>query len=144
MKSSNNTRNAKSLMHAAKHTLALYALIVIVVEAELVTAATLAGGLDRTIIISGMVGILALVVIIAGWRYTNPSRDALSNEIFSLWDAEDIPLPQELERSWIGKWNCRWSYRTPTGELKPYADDNIHIDSVDIKTGKITGTGVRL
>jgi hypothetical protein len=128
-------------MRAAKHTLALYALVVLTVEAGLLTATKLTEGTSQTVLIIGMVTVLALVVAVAGWRYTKP-QDDVPSEVAALWTDEDIPLPSPLTQSWIGTWNCRWSFRAANGKLRPYVDDRVSIESVDQKTGKVTGRGL--
>lgn len=143
MNSFEGKRNAASIMKSATSTLALYALIVVVAEAGLGVAAFQLkdSPLPQVIIIIGMILILVLVVALAGWRYTSP-REALPSEISSLWTEDDLPITKEYAQSLIERWNCQWTYRTPTGELAPYVDDTIVIEDVEDKTGKISGRGL--
>lgn len=136
-----STGKTASIMRAARHTLALYALVVLIVEAGLLTATKLTEGTSQTVLIIGMVIVLVLVVAVAGWRYTKP-QDDVPSEVAALWTGEDIPLPSPFAQSWIGTWNCRWSFRTPDGKLRPYVHDRISIESADHKTGKVTGRGL--
>jgi hypothetical protein len=128
-------------MKSATSTLALYALIAVIVESGLIAAASMTEGLDRTALIVGMLIVLILVVVLGAWRYTAP-RDAASQGIASLWTTDHVPLPGDMAAAWRGCWHCRWTYRTPGGGLVPYVDDVIRIEEVDSRTGSLTGTGL--
>ena len=134
---------ARGIMGAAKHTLALYALIVVIVEAIFSVVVLQLSGTAQILTIAGMITVIILLIAIAGYRWVNPI-DVMPSEISSLWTEEDIPIPQDFAESLKGRWNCRWTYRKPSGELAPYVDDMIDIQTVDYKTGILEGKGLSI
>lgn len=63
------------------------------------------------------------------------------SEIRSIWSKNDLPLDKGESEAWLGKWNCRWTFRSKDNQLKPYVDDIIEISEVDSETGELTGFG---
>lgn len=141
MTASRSKRIEVAIMGAAKHTLALYALIVLIVEVIFGAVVLQLSGTSQVLTITGMIAVIILMIAIAGYRWVNPV-DVVSSEISSLWSEEDLPIPQDFAESLKGRWNCRWTYRKPSGELAPYVDDKIDIQTVDHKTGRLEGRGL--
>lgn len=63
------------------------------------------------------------------------------HEIKSIWSKNDLPLDESERDSWLGKWNCRWTFRTKDSKLKPYVDDIIEIREIECKSGELSGIG---
>lgn len=133
-------RNAPKIMAAAKHTLALFALIVVVVESTFVVLIIQLSGFAQLLTIAGMIVILCLVIGIAGIRWTSPS-ETIPKQITSIWSKDDIPISEDLVECLKGRWNCRWTYRKKSGKFAKYVDDIIDIHKVETKTGIIEGKG---
>ncbi len=74
--------------------------------------------------------------------YIAKTKTLFPSEIKSIWSKSDLPLPKQESEAWIGKYNCRWTYRTKNNEMKAYVDDVIEIESVDPATGELVGTGL--
>ncbi len=59
--------------------------------------------------------LIALVTIV----YAIKNNALFPSEIRSIWSKNDLPLEESERDSWLGKWNCQWTYRTKDGQLKP-------------------------
>lgn len=73
--------------------------------------------------------------------YAVTSGSLFPNEIRSIWSKNDLPVDDHEAHAWLGKWNCRWTYRTKNGQLMPYVDDIIEIQNIDSKSGELSGIG---
>ncbi len=126
-----------------KTTIGLFGAIVLAIESVLFLLAKDATGGDKTILIVGMLLILVLVVVIAGWRYVKHG-DRPTSDVQSLGAAADLPLGSGAVRNWCGTWNCRWTYQAGDGTMKPYVDDRVNIEELNARTGKLSGVGFSL
>lgn len=85
--------------------------------------------------------LILLIVTVACIVDLMKNKAMLPTEIRSIWSKHDLPLEKSEGDSWIGKWNCRWTYHTKDRQLKPYVDDIIEIEAVDYKSGVLSGIG---
>lgn len=85
-------------------------------------------------------GILCFVTIFCV-LYIAKDKTLFPAEIKSIWSKSDLPLDPEQRGAWLGKWNCKWTYRTKENKILPYVDDIIEIQDVDIDTGELVGIG---
>jgi len=138
---SSQPKRLATIMDASRNTLAFYALIVVIVEAILGVAVLRLSGMAQIATIAGMILVLVLVIVIAGYRWTSPG-EVMPSVISSLWSVEDLPIPEDIALYLKGRWNCRWTYHTASGELDPYVYDRVDIQELDIKTGDFTGEGL--
>jgi hypothetical protein len=137
--------NPSEIMREADNTLRLYALIAVIVELGLAGAVAMTEGTDRTLLIAGMLLVLLTVVVMAGLKFVKPQGGAAFTDAGmpgAIGSLGGQPVSDEDARCWEGPWNCRWAYRTDSGELRPYVDDRIRIDSVDRRDGSVKGTGI--
>ncbi|HEC19730.1 MAG TPA: hypothetical protein ENI97_10355 [Gammaproteobacteria bacterium] len=95
---------------------------------------------DNPIILLGGLALLFLITITC-IVYAIKHNALFPGEIRSIWSKNDLPLSTEEAQAWLGKWNCRWTYRDTNNQLKPYVDDIIEITEVDQDSGEITGIG---
>lgn len=84
-----------------------------------------------------ILGFLAIFCVL----YIAKDKTLFPTEIKSIWSKNDLPLESEHKDAWLGKWNCRWTYRTKENEILPYVDDIIEIQDIDIDSGEIAGVG---
>lgn len=140
------TRDVPSLMGGATHTLAFYALIVVIVEAGLGLAVTLTEGFDRTLLIVGMLLVLLIVVLVAGIKFVSPpgsqSGSGAPAEITPLGSQPYPSVDEGVATAWQGRWNCHWTYRSQSGTLEPYVDDQIVLEKVDRRSAAVQGYGI--
>lgn len=88
-------------------------------------------------------GSMALLFVIAIFSivYAIKFKSLFPTEIRSIWSKNDLPLEKNERDSWLGKWNCRWTFRTRDNQLKPYVDDIVEIQRIDCDSGELTGVG---
>jgi len=129
------------ILESVKTPLSLLGLIVLVVSTVLTFTITRLTGIPQIILIFGSLFLLfAVVVVVTTRSFRKQSR--FPEEIPSIWSSEDLPISESEKACWLGKWNCRWTYRTKKRELKPYVDDVVNIETIDTETGKFTGTAI--
>lgn len=85
--------------------------------------------------------ILLFIIVISCLIHAIKNNALFPNEIISIWSKNDLPLDIGENEAWLGRWNCRWTFRSKDNQLKPYVDDIIEISEVDCETGEITGFG---
>ncbi|MEN8238258.1 MAG: bZIP transcription factor [Actinomycetota bacterium] len=63
---------------------------------------------------------------------------------FPLGSSEHVPLdPPSVADQWKRTWRSSWTYFDRVAqELKPYVDDTVKIEEIDVETGLLTGTAL--
>jgi len=137
-----SSRDAKGIMGAARHTLALFALIIVVVEVIFSVVVLQLSGNAQLLTVGGMIAIVILLIVIAGIRWVNPTNEG-PIEIKKIWTEKDIPLDPEYKECLMGRWHCEWfNYNEETKKQESYSDDIIDINAVDLTTGHVHGKGL--
>ncbi len=121
------------IIKSIKTPISLLALITLIVGSLLISN-------DNKIIIVASLALLFLITLFS-IVYMLKSNSLVPNEIRSIWSKRDLPLEESERDSWLGKWNCRWTYRARDNRLKPYVDDIIEIKEIDSKTGELSAIG---
>ncbi|MDH3972714.1 MAG: hypothetical protein OEV42_00425 [Deltaproteobacteria bacterium] len=84
---------------------------------------------------------LLFIITIFTIAYAIKYKSLFPTEIRSIWSKNDLPLEESERDSWLGKWNCRWTFREKDNQLKPYVDDIIEINEIGCNSGELTGMG---
>jgi len=94
---------------------------------------------DTTIAWSALA--LLFTITLFSIAYAIKNKSLFPIEIRSIWSRHDLPLEENERNSWLGKWNCRWTYRALDNQLKPYVDDIIDIKEIDPENGELSAIG---
>ena len=84
---------------------------------------------------------LLFIITLSSIAYAIKNNSLFPNEIRSIWSKHDLPLEENERDSWLGKWNCQWTYRARDNQLNPYVDDIIEITEIDCKSGELSAIG---
>lgn len=120
--------------------LGLMGIIIFIIAAILIYVLPSVDGDMQAVIIIGSLCLL-FTIILAIMLHVFIRGNPYPEEVMSIWDEQDFPLSKSERECWLGKWNCRWTYRSASGELHPYINDVIDIESIDVKTGRLKGIG---
>jgi len=121
------------IIKSIKSLLGLLALIVVIVGSVIIIKD------DQSVTFIGI--LLLFLISIFSMIYAIKNESLFPTEIKSIWSKNDLPIEENERGSWLGKWNCRWTFRAKDNQLKPYVDDIIEIKEVDYKSGELTGVG---
>lgn len=130
------------ILESIRTPLSLMGLIVLVMAVILIIVLPKVEGLQLQVLIIIGSFIVLFAVIVAMTLHTFSKGNPYPEEILSIWSKEDLPISELEKQCWLGKWNCRWTYRSIKGELLPYVDDVVNIESIDPDTGKLNGTAI--
>lgn len=97
--------------------------------------------LNQDPIVTSLALLLLFLITLFCIIYAVKNESLFPAEIRSIWSENDLPIDESEKEAWIGKWNCRWTYRKKDSQIKPYVDDIIEIKDVDCKSGELTGIG---
>ncbi len=123
-----------AIIGAVRTTLGFYALIVMVAEVMMATAIPFVDGMDRTLLVSGMLGILSiLIIIVSVFAFVRPRALGLSVYRVRAQNDSETRAPREKMRRQI---------RTETDEAFERIDDKLFKDRfglfLEAKTGDPT------